>query len=63
MTVSSERIFWYPFNGFLHVDNFVMELFSCKNAGDEPQEVVPSHLHPKQCFLGPFYHKIILVLF
>jgi hypothetical protein len=28
MTVSSERIFWYLFNGFLHVDNFVVELFS-----------------------------------
>jgi hypothetical protein len=27
MTVSSERIFWYLFNGFLHVDNFVVELF------------------------------------
>ena len=31
MTVSSERIFWYLFNGFLHVDNFVVELcFSAK---------------------------------
>jgi hypothetical protein len=27
MMGSSERIFWYLFNGFLHVDNFVVELF------------------------------------
>ncbi len=27
MTGSSERIFWYLFNGFLHVDNFVMGFF------------------------------------
>jgi hypothetical protein len=27
MTVSSEKMFWYLFNGFLHVDNFVVELF------------------------------------
>jgi hypothetical protein len=27
MTGSSERIFWYLFNGFLRVDNFVVELF------------------------------------
>ncbi len=27
MTGSSEKIFWYLFNGFLHVDNFVVELF------------------------------------
>ncbi len=24
---SSDRIFWYLFNGFLHVDNFVVDLF------------------------------------
>jgi hypothetical protein len=27
MTGSSESIFWYLVNGFLHVDNFVEELF------------------------------------
>jgi hypothetical protein len=27
MMVSSERIFWYLFNGFLHINKFVVELF------------------------------------
>jgi hypothetical protein len=29
MTGSSERIFWYLFNSFLHVENSVVELFFC----------------------------------
>ncbi len=43
MTLSLERIIWYDFNGFLHVDFFVEEpFFPAKKLLDEPYEEVLS---------------------
>jgi hypothetical protein len=40
MALSLERIIWYDFNGFLHVEIFVEEpFFSCQIAGNERWEV------------------------
>jgi hypothetical protein len=41
MALSSERIIWYNFNGFLHVEIFVEEpFFPHQIAGNERWEVV-----------------------
>ncbi len=46
MALSLERIIWYNFNGFLHVDFFVEEpFFSAKKLLDERwEEVVCLHV-------------------
>jgi hypothetical protein len=58
---SSERIFWYLFDGFLHVDNFVVELFfpakmlEMSLGGGEPlfvcylMQAVGMHSHGRYC--------------
>ena len=62
MTGSSERIFWYLFNGFLHVENSVVELFPpAKTSVDLPWEevVIPSRRlvpHPPEKEMDPDEH-------
>ncbi len=48
MALSLERIIWYDFNGFLHVEFFVEEpIFSLQIAGNEHWEVVHMPPYPK----------------
>jgi hypothetical protein len=63
MALSLERIIWYNFNGFLHVEMFVEELFFPRQiAGNECWEVVPTLLSNKHGDHGaaPPLSKIML---